>query len=485
MERQLGAVRAQLKTLDIAAKEDALGKMTDPLKRQRAELTLQRDKLLLSKSALDKTGGASRRAGLDADFFVLKLHAMLNMAQIVGGALEKMGHAAVGLGRSIGEAVNFKESSMIGLRTFFGADAGNVFGRMETLAARTGHTSAELVGLAKSLGMAGYASKEIDPIVKRLTGLNNISAGAGDKVAGVLESLRSTGKGSVGDIEGLRGTPINVEKLYEDLAVRYGGKPNRLAGKALATALSGTLQGIPPELLTNLIFKQADAMGAGRKAFEGGDTLGGKWQKVLTRIETMFADMAKSPGVTAFKGVLDNIADIFDPKSDAGKRMLDRLNQLSDVFAKFLEPLTGADGKARMEAFFDAMARAVDKVVPGLKALAGFSGKLAGLGMKSISGYEMIGDLHLGDMRFIPPDPNQALTQTAKDRIMRQRAALVPTVNLTQHIDARGATKDDATHIANEAAKKARDEIADELTRIATQAGALGTPFDQFGRPVF
>src|SRR6266850_6689248 len=76
IERQLGRVRAELKAMDIAARTNALDKITDPLKRQRAELQLQRDRLLQSKSALDKTSESSGN-------FIGRLHAMVHIAQIV------------------------------------------------------------------------------------------------------------------------------------------------------------------------------------------------------------------------------------------------------------------------------------------------------------------------------------------------------------------------------------------------------------------
>jgi hypothetical protein len=74
-------------------------------------------------------------------------------------------------------------------------------------------------------------------------------------------------------------------------------------------------------------------------------------------------------------------SDIFNPDTASGKHDVQGLQHLSDIFAKFLEPLTGPDGKKRMEEFFDSLAE------QPATASSGSQGKARGVhGLRSRSG---------------------------------------------------------------------------------------------------
>jgi hypothetical protein len=390
IERQLGRVRASLRVLDIEARQNKLSAITDPLKRQRAELQLQRDKLMLSKAALDKAGGASRKAGSDTGFFVRQLHDVLHIAQIVGGALERMGSVALGVGKQIAKAVSFKESSLIGLETVFGAGGNGVFERLASMAGKIGKPIEQLVNLGRTLGNVGVNASDIEPMVRLIEDLDAMDPGAGDKLAGVIKGIFATGKMGSGDVEALRGTILRPEKIYEDIAARMGAGRNRLAGKAILETEIGVGKNIGVQTLLDQVLGLEGGQ-AGAKSGKAGLTLQARLDRVGTQIERMFSRLSNSKGVKAFEKVLDNLIDIFNPDSKSGKATFERFIHLSDILAKALEPLTGPDGKKRMQDFFLALGTAIDGVLPGMAAIAGFSGKLAQLGLLSIGNSVAIG----------------------------------------------------------------------------------------------
>ena len=159
--------------------------------------------------------------------------------------------------------------------------------------------------------------------------------------------------------------------------------------------------------------------------------------------------------------IMSQVQNTYDEVGNLiSQAMFDRLNQLSDVFARVLEPLTGADGKKRMQEFFSSMASGIEAVLPGLTKLVDLTGRFFG---------------NVGALKGLATDqvndnPTAALTKEARDRILRNEAAQRGRpggifVNLTQNIDAKGASKEDAEHIANTAAQKAKDALTDALER--------------------
>src|SRR6266403_677899 len=452
MERELGQVRAQLKAIDIQAKTNALAKITDPLKRQRAELQLHRDKLLLSKSAMDKTSESSTH-------FINNLHDILHIAQIVGGALERMGHIALDVGHRISRAVSFKQGSMIGLEAILGKGASETFEKLEALAGKIGKPIEQVVNLGRTLANVGVKAGDLEPMVRLIEDLDAMDPGAGEKLAGVIRGIYSTGMMKTGDVEALRGTILKPEKIFEDVANRYGMGRNRFAGKAILDQEIGVGKNIGVSTLLDQVLGLEGGK-SGSASARGGQTLESRLARVGTQIERMFSRLSGSRGVKAFEKVLDRLINIFDPDTKTGKAMFDRLNQLSDLFAKVLEPLTGPDGKKNMQEFFSSMASGVEAVLPGLAKLVDLTGRFFG---------------NIGALKGLATDqvndnPTAALTKEARDRILRNEATQRGRpggifVNLTQNIDAKGASKEDAEHIANKAAQKAKDALTDALER--------------------
>jgi hypothetical protein len=483
IDKQLGQVRAQLKKLDIAAKENALGKITDPLKKQRAELQLHRDKLMLSKSAMEKHGGAAKflsermKAGRES------IRDWLLILDPLARGLHFVADRAMEMGKRVVAAVSFKQGSMIGLEAMFGGKGGNdVFERMARMAGQIGKPIEQVVGLARSLAAVGFKQQDLEPMVRLIEDLDALDPGAGDKLATVLRGVKSTGFAGVGDFESLRGTMLSPDKLYEQYSRMSGGPGNRIAGKALVEQLNSAGTGIPPNIFSSMLLGGVlDLEGgkAGSASGRGGQKTQSLIDRVGIQIERMFGRLAGSKGVKAFGGVLENVIKLFNPDSKSGAKTQSALEKLSDALGKVLEPLTGPAGLKRMEDFFDSMAKKTEEVLPGLKNIALLLGFFAGKGLDVVRGAGYLKDFGKDIVGMVTGDLSKGQESEATRRFLGGAFGSPPAarraardVNVTVHVDARGASKDDADHIAEKMKGAAIDAVSDALDQAATQQGA-------------
>jgi hypothetical protein len=467
-----------LRSLNIEAKQNALDRIVDPLRRQRAELSLQRDKLIMSRDAVKKASESHGRFTQIIDSNRAALRDWLLIIDPLARGFHFLASKAMEMGSAIRKAVGFREQEMIGLETFLGSGAGGLLDKMESLAAKTGRSTEELTGWAKSLAQAGMAAKDIGPVMDRLAGMENITAGAGGTIGRVIANIFSAGKGGAGDVEALRGTGIRVEKLYEDISERFTGIRNRIAGKMIAE----NELGLGKNLLTSMILREADLLNATEAGKAGGRTLEGRIKAFGTNVDAMFASLAKSSGIAAFKGVLSNLADMFDPGSKSGKSMMGRLTSLSDTLSRALEPLTGTEGKARMEAFFASLTRVLEGIVPLLEKAARYTEILVHY---AAGGHAPGAPASMGEevsqlwdwMAGVGKEAGMALfgsTNAQYPAPFKQFGQPVygGPISVSVQVDARGSSEKDAERIGDKTANKVREVLQDELHRMAVQAGA-------------
>jgi hypothetical protein len=474
--RQLGELRIQLKKLDVAAKENALGKITDPLKKQRAELQLHRDKLLLSKAAMEKHGGAAHALGERLKGGREALRDWLLILDPIARGMHFVADRAMEMGKRIVSAVSFKQGAMIGLESLFGAKGGaDVFERMALMASRIGKPIEHLVELARSLATVGFKQSDIEPMVRLIEDLDALDPGAGDKLAHVLEGVKSRGFATVGDVEAMRGTRISEDKIFAKL-----GNGNRIAGKAMLEQLNSAGTGIPPNLFAQMMLGEVLGLEGGRagsSSAKAGDTLQGLLLGIEDNVTRMFGRLSNSKGIRAFQSVLRNVRDIFDPDSKTGQKTFKRLNELSTAVGKMLEPLTGPEGKKRMEDFFDSLTRALESALPLLSLAGGYVEAMTGVlaGKHAPGAPQSVGEelRQLKTMIFGSPLEDEIRKNVvAGEAGPRVRGAAARAVHVTVQVDARGASKDDAEHIAEKVKGVAVDAVCDALDRCATQQGA-------------
>jgi hypothetical protein len=455
VERQLRQVRAELKALDIAAKEAKLDKIVDPMKRQRAELQLQRDKLLQAKDAFGKHTKAMHE-GRDA------LRDWLIIGTLVGRALGWVASKAVQAAGAIRQAVGGRESAMLGLSTFLGGAAGGVYGQMTGLAAATGRSAGQTLGWAQSLAMAGVGAGQIRGLTTRAAGLENIAPGSGEAFARVIAGGYSAGRVTAGDIEGLRGTALNPERIFEEISARYTGVRNRITGQRIAAQPMG----LRPEDFAALLSGEADRLGAVGKAYAGGATLEGRIRGVGTNVDRQFASLARSPGVAAVKDLLKNLEDIFDPGSKSGKRMHESLMALSTALGNALAPLTGTGGKRNMELFFEKLIDLAQKAVPIISALGWAFSKFVDASVIVSGSWDLVHGRQ--------PEHPEALRSAMNSYFGPSPGAAKPPVTTTINvgnvtIHGFGATSGEAEADARRQAKA----FVDALRDLAVQQGAL------------
>jgi hypothetical protein len=475
IERQLGSVKSQLRALDVQAKQSKLASLTDPLKKQRLELQIQRDKLLESSVAMKKQGASASwlsdkmKGAREAtrDWFII-LH-------LLNGGLSALAGKALAAGRAVAQAVSFKQTEMIGLKAFLGKDAGAVFEQLSGLAGKIGKTPESVVALGKSLAMVGMQAKHIAPVVQLLEDADAANPGAGEKIAGVLRNIYSNKKVTAGDIESLRGT-LNVDKMYEDFGQKIGGKRNRIVGKQLLEHLS-EIGAVGPHLgastILNRVLQDVDGGVAGRASSEHGKTLEGRIQNVLTAFERMSTRLADSPGFKAIGKVLDNIADVFNPGSKTGQKMLARLERFSAAIGTALGPLTGPEGKKNMIEFFDALAKKIETTTPKVVKLATWVSQFAsGVGALVSRPDEAEqasrgarGDAIQRELDAHMPSPMEAARDWVKSKFFG-----APAVHMTNTINIDGAGKHGG-QLAREIRAALEIEFADMVERSNSAKG--------------
>ena len=146
--KQLKEVDAALHATDQAMQKAALSTMTDPLKRQRAELGLQRDALAFSKRGMDDY--AEKMAGVHDIIGKVAMGAV-----VLGGALIA---SKIAFAKSAIEVASFAESNKVALKVMTGSqsEANGILKDMIGLAAKLPITDQLAMGAATRFMLAGF-----------------------------------------------------------------------------------------------------------------------------------------------------------------------------------------------------------------------------------------------------------------------------------------------------------------------------------------
>jgi hypothetical protein len=474
ISRQLGEVRAQLRRLDIDAKTNSLSKLTDPLKRQRVELQLHRDRLMLSKAAMEKHGSAARWLGTQMKSGREALRDWLLILDPVARGLHFVADRATEMGKRIIHAVSFKQGSMIGLEAMFGAKGGaDVFERMSAMSAAIGKPTEQLVEMARSLAMVGVQQEHLEPMVRLIQDLDALSngTGGGGALANTIRSIYSAGKMTMGDVSAL--SPfLKQDELLKRVGGLYGA-PNKFAGKAILESDIG----VAPNLGVRTILDQVLAMEggkAGSASAKMGNTPDALLDRIGTQLSRMYDRLSGSAGMKAFQGTLRNLTKLFDPGSATGRAMFERLNSLSDAIAKMLEPLTGTAGLKKLELFFAKFISLTKSAMPVVSWLGDKMMKLVDVGVFLAAGVEMRQGKQPNDPEALRSSmrnlfgPAPWETQGGAAAAAASRAPVTVNVN----VDARGASREDAQYIAEVAKAAAVNAVTDAFDQAATARGA-------------
>jgi len=506
IERQLTNVSRALKTLDMQARATRLEKTIDPLKRQRLELQLQRDKLLLSKRALEEHGRASDKTARSWSDSLLRFGASLYIIESIGRAFGFVAEKAADMAREIRAAVAVRESAMIGIRAAVGGGrAEGVFGQLEKMQTQYGRPGGQLVNMGRDLLAAGMPQGELGPTIAAIEDVRAAGpAGGADKLLEAVKSIltRPTirAKQLIGGLSGV----LDTKRALSNVSAFTGIKPGDLDVEMSANRVQDKVAAIRALQATSA--QQYNEPALGSKALEFADTLEGKIGRISALIEKMWTNVEKSRGFRQFKGVLDNIISVLGEGKTGGL-----LVQLANTLGDVIKPLTGAEGRKKMEEFFESMAAGAKKALGVLGDVAEKVGQLQQrffpsddqkrsamnealskdpsqrftIGNRQVTPEEYFGlppmrvgsgDVQVSDRGMNARDPRWD-TPSAPAPVPRSQAPARPgpgkaEVHVHVRVDARGATKDDAHEIAQKIADVVPTRVADVFDQMATEQGA-------------
>lgn len=368
VERSIRKVTASLRDLQAQQKENSAldsylkgNQLKGDLMMRQAELLSLRNK----KAALKDTSSAlagmtdrmkeARRWTRD---WVLILNPLVQGLNFVAGKAEAFG-------KTIGEAIIGRQDARIGFQAAFGNNAEKMLQMTQDLATRTGRPVGELFHEAMNFGNLGAPEDQIRPMLLAISDAKAMGLEF-TKLNRVFEASLSKPVGTLRDIsEGLRGV-VDETKLWvhlaEDVGKVMGRKINvgevgqlfnehRIGGGFVRQAVLETIQDREQGKLGLTQFKRAD------------QTLGGTIDKFEQRLNNIFANVERTQGFKTFHNAFKNILSVITEK-----KTQDLINNLANSLGRALEPLTGPEGKKRMENFFERLIELAKKATPVVTA---------------------------------------------------------------------------------------------------------------------
>jgi hypothetical protein len=514
IESQLRRVGFALKTLDLAAKNARLDKIADPLKKTRLELQIHRDKLLLSKRAIEDHSRATQSASRSWTDSLLKWAGSLYILDTVARGFRAVGRAALAMSDQVKEAIETRQRGLFGLRANMGDQGGSqLFAQLQRQAQIYGRPPGEIVGMGSTFQRSAP----------------DLSNGGVQRLIATVEDVRARtgGKADIsGAIQGILESPIvgvsNLQAFSQagplkGLWKAFGARMNMRPGDAEQFLNLHGVQGGANSPLLDAVQQwiagmpgQRGQLGTSAKGFAD-KTLEGSIGRVQTAWEKLLGSLENSQGVKTLQSVLQSLAATL-----GGQKVQGAMTSLADALGDALKPLTGPEGKKNMQAFFSSMADEIQKTIPGLQALVTAFGALAKWGvLKPLQGLGMLSDV-AGDMADIANGkaPSTATGKAFLDAafgdlrgpdaeggyagglnnaaFLRARAtnpATPPTqgpgmlarpINVTVHapVSVRfdGVTKDDGHALVRSFSDNLKTALSDALEEIGIESGAQPGP---------
>lgn len=371
IQGELKRVVASLKQLDTQAKQNQLAKAVDPLKKQRLELQLQRDKLLQSKRAMDEHGRATDKtteSHKNLRESIVRWAASLYILDTARRAFAAVGRAASDMAGDIREAVETQQRGLFGLRAQLGGGAGSAFfGGLERQAQVFGRPPGEIVGMGQGFLQAGATTQNAGAFVAAVQDIRARSgAAAAQQFQGAVQSMITSPNFTFGSLQSFAGV-FPMQKLLDHFSREMGVNRRDVEPVLnLNQMRSGQAQGIMQRFVAGLP-GQNNQLGTLGAQFAG-STLEGSFGRVSTAWERLLASLASSRGVQTLQNVLQNLAGALESR-DLRQSLTSLVNTLGD----FLKPLTGAGGREKIVQFFGSIADTIKKeVVPALSQVATF-----------------------------------------------------------------------------------------------------------------
>jgi hypothetical protein len=482
IERQLAAVKTELKGLELAARQTKLEKVTDPLKRQKLELQIQRDKLNAARDALGKHGRAAAEAAGKTDGFRVKLRDLAIIGDVVARGISFATSKAVDFGRRVGEAIKFRQGNVLALETMFKApgEASAVFEKLLALEGKLGRPAGEVVKMGVALAELKVPKEDLAGIVTILEDLRAAtnSTAKMEQVFGVLQGLLSKPIIHGNFVEGLAGSGIELDAVYTRLAKLAGLKSKGDLSKLFegqGGALDSKLGVVA--VLQAIVDKVGDI---GSKSAQSASTLEGQVNKLETRFLQMWNVVAKSEGFKTFSRAFENVLAVLDPDGKRGRKTRASIIAMADKFGEIFQSLTGPEGRERMEQFFERMTILAEKTAGAIgklgKAVDYVSERFLPTDKDLAREQKMAEDAGLSMTMggyIVPPQDYATASRDPFGYLRGRRAASNPLVatplRFEVNVDARGATRDDAEVIGRKVGEAVKAQLPGALNTLLEQ----------------
>lgn len=376
--RELQAVQKEGRALDAYVRSNNPGLRTSvrDAARVKGDLLMGQAELLQlrnKKAALDNTGSAwssftnrmkeNRQAIRD---WLIIAQPITQVLGFLAGFTMKAANLIFPV-EKIGDAIKTRQDARIGFENAFGSKSEQMLQMTQDVATRTGQPVGELFGQANRYGNIGAKAEEIRPMLLAIGDAKVMNLEVG-KLERVFEATFSKPVGTIREIfEGLKGVlneTVLWKHLTEDIGITLGRKiepgeaermyrEHRIGGSFIRNAVEETIQDREGGKLGSTAFRRADT------------TLGGSLDTFEQRMINIYANVEKSQGFKTFKSAFDNILTSLG--SEKFQKLVDNIaNRLGAAF----EPLTGPNGKERIDNFFERISLGIQKVLPFLTMMA-------------------------------------------------------------------------------------------------------------------
>jgi len=509
IERQLGRVQNQMKAVSIAAAQSKLTTITDPLKKQSLELGIQRDRLLISRRALEQNTRAMKDLWSPTK---ATREAMRDWAQILyplAKGVEFVWNSVSAVATKLTGIIRVQEDAMLGAKYAFGSTSADMVKMASDLSVRTGRPVEELYQQMLKFGQLGAPTQLIRPMMLAVSDMKAMGGDAG-KLEYVFSQMFSKPVLAMTEINrGLIGI-VDETKFWKHLAEDLG-VPFENIQKMVERNLVGRQAGVAA-LLESIQEKQG--MKLGKISFERADTtLGGILERFEAKLTQILSTITDTPGFKTFKDALNNLLSVLgEQKTETF------VKDIANSLGAMVEPLTSDAGRERMRKFFDDLIAKAKELWPILKDVAGEIGTLGKLAYMSVQGWHAItepltrtqedvnrqaaeieargGNVWLpGGAKSLLPDVYNPFSTTggpysaeAAARVRQYRYQIGeekypvssaspwgyhgPGLHIHTEVHAPGATKDDAEHIASKAAEATKKAVLELHEQINTESGA-------------
>lgn len=232
----------------------------------------------------------------------------------LAGIVEAFGGMGVAAARGVIEIAAFREGSLAALETVMGSSeaAGRSFRNAMVMANQTPADTAEVVGNFQRFAVAGFAEREIAPLVAAAADLSAaFGTTAGDSFALVASQMRAADRMDRGDLRQMLNAGVNTGAVLDSIA-----RQMNIQGADERARRANVLQAITQRRVTGNVGNQAMLDAVSQRLDRGGplgtfarrqsETLVGALSNARNAVFNMIAgmDFASIPGIVTFKNTL-------------------------------------------------------------------------------------------------------------------------------------------------------------------------------------